>query len=250
MIDFHCHLDLFDDPITVASKAEAAHVYVLSVTTTPRAWRKTSALGHGKTYIRTALGLHPQLAHERFSELPLFEALLSETRYVGEVGLDGSPGYSAYANVQKEVFETVLRLARSHGGKILTIHSRRAAGEVLQALKRHECTDTAVLHWFSGSARELSEAVSLGCWFSIGPAMLRSDRGRQIAAMVPRDRVLTETDGPFGLKGSKPLEPTDVRLAEAALAKIWQIEHREVSQILRANLKMLLGRVPDSSKGH
>ena len=249
MIDFHCHLDLFDDPADVASKAEAAHVYVLSVTTTPKAWRKTSILGHGKVYIRTALGLHPQLAHERFGELALFEGLLGETRYVGEVGLDGSPEYAAHAEVQKRVFETVLRLARAHGGKILTIHSRRAAEEVLRALKRHQCTDTAVLHWFSGSARELSEAISLGCWFSIGPAMLRSDRGRQIAAMVPRDRILTETDGPFALKGNKPLEPTDVRLAESVLAKIWQVQQREASQILRANLRALLERVPDRPNG-
>jgi TatD DNase family protein len=244
LIDFHCHLDLFDNPVDVASRAEAAHIYVLSVTTTPKAWRKTAALGHGKTYIRTALGLHPQLAHERSNELPLFEALLDETRYVGEIGLDGSPEYGAFADVQKRVFETVLKWSQERGGKILTIHSRRAAEEVLRALKRHQCADTAVLHWFSGTSRELTEAISLGCWFSVGPAMLRSERGRQITAMIPRDRLLTETDGPFGLRGNKPLEPTDVRFAEAALAKIWQIEPKEVSQTLLTNLKTLVGRVP------
>ena len=221
---------------------------MLSVTTTPKAWRETAALGRGKTYIRTALGLHPQLAHERANELPLFEALLPETRYVGEVGLDGTTEYAMYAEVQRRVFDRVLNLARTHGGKI-TIHSRRAAGEVLLAIKRHHCADTAVLHWFSGSARELSEAVSLGCWFSVGPAMLRSDRGRQIAAMMPRDKVLTETDGPFGLKRNEPLEPTDVGLAVGALAKIWRIEHGEVLQTLRANLKKLLARVPDVASG-
>lgn len=249
MIDFHCHLDLFRDPATVAAKAEAAHVYVLSVTTTPKAWRKTATLGHGKTYIRTALGLHPQLAHERSDELPLFEALLPETRYVGEVGLDGSTEYVPHADVQMRVFDKILNLVHAHGGRILTIHSRRAAGEVLHAIKQHHCADTAVLHWFSGSARELSEAVSLGCWFSVGPAMLRSNRGRQAVAMMPRDRVLTETDGPFGLKGNKPLEPTDVGLAVSDLARIWQVEQREVSQTLLANLKILLARVPDILRG-
>jgi TatD DNase family protein len=249
LIDFHCHLDLFSDPTAVAAKAEAAHVYVLSVTTTPKAWRKTATLGHGKTYIRTALGLHPQLAHERADELSLFEALLPETRYVGEVGLDGSTDYATHADLQKSVFETILGLVRGHGGRILTIHSRRAAADVLLAIKRHNCADTAVLHWFSGSARELSEAVSLGCWFSVGPAMLRSDRGKQLVAMMPRDRVLTETDGPFGLKGNKPLEPTDVGLAVGELANIWRIDYREVSQTLRTNLKMLLARVPDIATG-
>nr|WP_229176174.1 TatD family hydrolase [Bradyrhizobium ivorense] len=86
--------------------------------------------------------------------------------------------------------------------------------------------------------------MSLGCWFSVGPAMLRSELGRQISSMIPRDRLLTETDGPFGLRGNKPLEPTDVRFAEAALAKIWQVEPKEVSQTLLTNLKTLVGRVP------
>ena len=65
MIDFHCHLDLFPDPQRVAAEAEAAGIYVLSVTTTPKAFRQTAALAKGKRHIRTALGLHPQLAHER-----------------------------------------------------------------------------------------------------------------------------------------------------------------------------------------
>jgi TatD DNase family protein len=248
LIDFHCHLDLFPDPVAMAAKAEAARIYVLSVTTTPKAWRKTVALAAGSTYIRTALGLHPQLAHERSQELALFEALLSETRYVGEVGLDGSPGYGLHADIQKKVFERVLSLASESGGKILTIHSRRAAGEVLRMLKRHDCAQTSVLHWFSGSARELSEAVAIGCWFSVGPAMLRSARGKQIVAMIPRDKILTETDGPFGLDDKRPLEPTDICLAELALANIWQVNQTQVTQTIRANLKTLLGRVPDAAR--
>lgn len=62
--------------------------YVLSVTTTPKAWYGTSLLAKDCPRIRTAaLGLHPQLAHERWQELELFDALLSQTRYVSEVAL-------------------------------------------------------------------------------------------------------------------------------------------------------------------
>src|SRR5437868_5038347 len=53
--------------------------------------------------IRTALGLHPQLAHERKSELALFDALLPKTDYVGEIGLDGSPEYRPHWNDQVAV---------------------------------------------------------------------------------------------------------------------------------------------------
>jgi TatD DNase family protein len=244
LIDFHCHLDLYSDPAAIAAKAENAQIYVLSVTTTPKSWRKTAALAMGKTYIRTSLGFHPQLAHERSDELPLFETLLEETRYVGEIGLDGSPDYRAHADSQTRVFERILAIVRERGGRILTIHSRRAAEEVIRALKQYECTQSAVLHWFSGSQRQLANAIAAGCWFSVGPAMLRSERGRQLTALMPRDRILTETDGPFGLNGDRPLEPPDVRIAEASLAKIWDVSAGEVSRTLRSNLKALLKIVP------
>src|ERR1700741_2594809 len=88
VIDFHCHLDLYPDPHAVRDECARRGLYVLSVTTTPSAWNGTFALSRDAPRIRTALGLHPQLAYERHSELDLFESLIAETRYVGEIGLD------------------------------------------------------------------------------------------------------------------------------------------------------------------
>lgn len=245
MIDFHCHLDLYPDPNKVAAEADAAGIYVLSVTTTPKAWRKTATLAKGRRYIRTALGLHPELAHERSHEVPLFESLIGETRYVGEIGLDGSPGHAGHADVQKRVFNRILGICQEHGGRILTIHSRRAVDDVLSALHRHEAAHTAVLHWFSGTQRQLSEAVALGCWFSVGPAMFRSDKGRSLVGLMPRDRVLTETDGPFVRNGNAPLEPGDVRTAVSELANLWSLDYDVVIGALGSNLKRLLTLSPD-----
>jgi len=242
LIDFHCRLDLFPDPEAVASAAEAAKVYVLSVTTTPRAWCKTAALSKGRPHIRTGLGIHPQLAHERSHELPLFEALLDETRYVGEISLDGSRGYGQHTDIQLLVFQRALALANERGGRIFSIHSRRAAREVIAILRKYRCGDRSVLHWFSGTPRQLAEAIDLGCWFSVGPAMLRSDRGRQLAARMPRERVLTETDGPFGQGPGGPPKPTDVHIAIDQLATIWSTNQTEVRLLLRANLKELAVR--------
>jgi TatD DNase family protein len=245
LIDFHCHLDLFDDPERVAAQSDKAAIYVLSVTTTPKAWRKTNALSNDRRHIRTALGLHPQLAHERSKELTLFDSLLDETRYVGEVGLDGSEEYRSHADVQMRVFDHVLATSRDRGGRIFTIHSRRAAAPVLSALRRHECASTAVLHWFSGTQRELDEATRLGCWFSVGPAMLRSAKGRQLVSRMPRDRVLTETDGPFAHEGKRPLNPADVIIAVKQLAVLWSVSADEVDHQLSCNLRELVSRVPE-----
>jgi TatD DNase family protein len=247
LIDFHCHLDLFNDPKKLAADCEKAGIYVLSVTTTPKAWPKTAALAKGTRYIRTALGLHPELAHERFNEVSLFEHLLDETRYVGEIGLDGSPAHRAHAEVQLRVFERILSLAQDRGGRIYTIHSRGAADAVLASLQRHRCGSTAVLHWFSGSKSELKSAISLDCWFSVGPAMLRSEKGKALAAQMPRERILTETDGPFARNGKRPLTPADARLAATELAALWSVSEDEAAAQIKYNLKELLARVPGTA---
>ncbi|MGO4718840.1 TatD family hydrolase [Stenotrophomonas sp. 2MCAF14_2] len=65
------------------------------------------------------------------------------------------------------------------------------------ALERQPEAGWPTLHCFSGSKRELARAVEMAYRFSIGPAMLLSERGRKLVQLMPPDGVLTETDGPF-----------------------------------------------------
>lgn len=239
MIDFHAHLDLYPDPHAIACECIARDLYVLSVTTTPSAWSGTASLTKGAPRIRTALGLHPQIAHERKGELPLFERLLPEVRYVGEVGLDGGPEYRRHWSDQEQVFSRVLDLCAQAGGRVMTIHCRRAATQVLDALMAHPGAGTAILHWFSGTQRELARAVEFGCWFSVGPAMLAGDKGRALAAKMPRDRILTETDGPFTQVDGRPAWPWDADRAIEALSKIWFEPADAVQRRLVDNLRRL-----------
>lgn len=214
--------------------------YVLSVTTTPKAWRGTLALAGKHERIRTALGLHPQIAHERFREIPLFEALLPETRYVGEVGLDGSPEFRQHAAIQLSCFEQILKATKKAGGRILTIHSRGAADEVLDALERNSDAGTPVLHWFSGTKKQLTRAIDMGCWFSVGPAMLRGQKGTAILDLIPQDRVVTETDGPFAKAKGRPLEPAEVMDAVLACAAAWKITSVSAETQLTLNFRRLV----------
>lgn len=241
MIDFHCHLDLYPDPGVVADAAVASGAYILSVTTTPSAWPGTSALVAEGRHIRTALGFHPLVAHERRRELGLFDVLISETRYVGEVGLDGSPELKVHATIQHEVFRHVLRTCAAHGGRVLSIHSRRAAGAVLELLRTEPDAGVPILHWFSGSAAELKRAVDIGCWFSVGPAMVRGRRGTSLVASMPRDRILPETDGPFAEVGGRALRPGETGDVVTHLATAWNEPLRIVQERLAANLKNLGG---------
>ena len=186
--------------------------------------------------------MHPQLAHLRKNELFLFDAFLPETRYIGEIGLDGAPEYRCHWNSQVTVFDHVLEKCREAGGRIMSIHSRRAKGTVLDHLDRFPGAGTPVLHWFSGSFKELERAIRFGCWFSVGPAMLKSEKGRARAARVPRERVLTESDGPFAQVNGVAAMPWHVENALHILSEIWALPPDEVVQKLQYNLKALLNK--------
>lgn len=244
MIDFHAHLDLYPDPSAVARECSQRGMYVLSVTTTPSAWEGTSALAAGDNRIRTALGLHPELAAQRKTELALFDRILPMARYVGEVGLDGSPQLAGSWDEQVRVFEHVLAACASAGGKTLSIHSRRAELEVLSRLEAAPGVGTPVLHWFSGSLRALERAVGCGCWFSVGPQMLRAQKGRTLVTAMPRDRILTESDGPFTVHEGRPAMPWDVHSAVLELARIWGYSDSEAAGQVRSNLDSLVRLTP------
>lgn len=215
-------------------------MYVLAVTTTPSAWSGTERIVKESSRVRTALGLHPQIAHERKAELALFEQLLPQVRYVGEIGLDGGPELRSHWLDQLKVFTSILGLCQQAGGRVMSIHSRRAATAVLDAIEQFPGAGVPMLHWFSGSQRELSRAIEMGCWFSVGPAMLVGAKGRSLVAQMPRDRVLTETDGPFAQVDGTALLPWDVDTAVRALADLWDESETLIARQLSSNLRKIV----------
>ena len=240
MIDFHAHLDLYPDPSAVAKECSAQDIYVLSVTTTPSAWKGTSALAVPGSRIRTALGLHPQIAHQRRSELGLFDTYLPDTPYVGEIGLDGAPEFKKYWDDQIAVFEHILLGCTRIGGRIMSIHCRRATSAVLDRLEAFPNSGIPILHWFSGSRRELDRAISLKCWFSVGHSMLQATKSRDLVSNIPRERILTETDGPFAQIDGRSAMPWDAIRVAAQLSGLWKIPLEEVDQIMLSNLRQLI----------
>jgi TatD DNase family protein len=242
LVDFHCHLDLYPDLEAIVQRCEAEKVFTLAVTTTPAAWERNRAAMKKTKYVRPALGLHPQLVAERPDDRKLWEQLLPQARYVGEVGLDAGRRYYRSWEEQKETFDVVLRACAAAGGKILSIHSVRAGKAVLDALEARlpSGKGRAVLHWFTGSASEARKAVELGCYFSINPEMLREDRHGELVRSLPRDRLLTETDGPFTSTGNRPSEPLDVSECLTALSRTLRIGQDDCAALLMQNLRQLV----------
>lgn len=239
-MDLHCHVDLYPDHGRVLNDIATTDFYVLSVTTVPSAYRGTVALTEKLSNCRTALGLHPQLAHQRHNELSLFDSLCCETRYIGEIGLDGSKGYKDHIEVQKVVFEHILSKCCEYEDKILTIHSLNAVNEVLSLLSVYKNAGKPILHWFLATKKQVNCAIELGCYFSIGPAMIHSVRAKKVISWLPQERILLETDGPFAKVKGKPVYPSDVISVSRYLSELWGKSIEEVNQQLKFNLKKLV----------
>jgi TatD DNase family protein len=240
MIDFHCHLDLYPDALKLLPTVAARNVFTLVVTTSPQAWQATSRVFAGYDNIKVAVGLHPEVVAKKAGERALLLSCISRARFVGEVGLDGSHRYQATMTMQESILNEVLTECERLGGKILSIHSRNAASRVLDLVEENCRDSTPVLHWFSGTVQEARRAVDIGCWFSVGPAMLRGANGRAILQELPMDRILPETDGPFATHRSAPLMPWEATSIADALAPLWGTTKEGICLQMKRNLSALI----------
>jgi len=240
MIDFHTHLDLYPDALTVARETSLRNEFTLAVTTSPRAWLATSKVLRHLPNIEIALGLHPEIVEEKEAERDLLLELVKKAPFIGETGLDGSPRFASSFGLQVEILDALLGQCSADGGKIISLHSRRAADEVFDLLEKHPGAGTPILHWFSGTNTQLRRAVDLGCWFSFGPGGIQSASGRKILKAIPLDKLLPESDGPFAVKATQPVMPWEAINVVNAVCEYHQIDRQNATQQLRNNANRLL----------
>lgn len=242
-VDYHCHLDLYPDYANQFSACTENRIATLAVTTTPRAWPRNRELAKSSPFVRVGLGFHPQLVAGRAAEFPLFKKYFSETRFIGEVGLDASPQHYKSYSEQKEIFEQILNLCASHGDKILSVHSVRATRDVLGLIEKvlPPGRSRVVLHWFGGTKSEGEWAARLGCYFSVNTEMLTKDTRRAVVATLPLNRILTETDGPFTNTLDEPSKPTDIPLVIKLLHSVFDKDEEELRMKIIDNLSDLEG---------
>jgi TatD DNase family protein len=242
LVDFHCHLDLFPDPVAAIREADGNGIHTLTVTTTPKAWPRNHEMTDSTRFVKAGLGLHPELVAERAGEISLFDDYLPQARYVGEVGIDGGPRFYRSLELQKQIFAHILKSCTQLGGRVLSVHSFRAVKAVLDLIENalaHR-PGQIILHWFTGSKSEARRAADLGCFFSINMAMLSNERGRELLASLPLERLLTETDAPFTQIDGRPARPADVASTVARIADLRGLSSEETGLIISNNLKLLL----------
>ena len=240
LVDTHYHLSKDPDPGRRVRECESAQIQVIAVTEAPSEFEAVRALTAQCERVEAALGLHPSSIENDSSEQELFWSLLSSTRYVGEIGLDYCTEDQNERRLRREIFERILRECADAGDKVLSVHSRRAAGDVI-AMVGEGFAGVVILHWFSGSPTELEMATRSNMYFSVNPAMVKSNRGRQLVAHMNPDFVLTETDGPYVQVNGKPALPGDVAIVIEDLANLWRQSHEEVRERVGTNFLRAIG---------
>lgn len=248
MIDVHCHIDLYKKPYVVANDNEKKGISTIAVTNLPSHFELGYSHLKNFKYIRVALGLHPLYANKHTPiEMKRFIDFAKTTSYIGEIGLDFSREGITTKTKQIHSFRHVLSHI-SDRPRFISLHSRRAESTVLQMLEEFSIKG-AVFHWYSGSLSTLKEIVEAGHYFSINPAMIQSSNGRKIIEKIPRNGLLTETDGPFVKVEGKIITSQDISLVLKYLSSLWNCSYEDVELQIKMNFNKVLLPIKQHSKG-
>jgi TatD DNase family protein len=230
-------------PEETARLIEQQKIYTIAVTNSPTVFFYTEKLASDKKYIRPSLGLHPELVAERYTEVNQFVQMISRTRYIGEIGLDNHNKVPADYKLQKKAFEKIVLACADAGEKILTIHSRRAARDIIDIVGP-SFPGKIILHWYSDTEAQLQKAIKNGYYFSINHPMLHSKTGEEIIKKIPIERLLIETDGPFTKRGDELFTPLMAGDIQKELASIISTDNTlsDCEKIISDNFERLLGK--------
>jgi TatD DNase family protein len=256
LIDSHCHLDFPDfaaELDAVIERARAASIERL-VTISTRVARHDALLKITERFpeVYCSVGTHPHYAHE---ELDVTAAdLVARTRgakvvALGEAGLDYHYDNSP-REAQEQGFRTHIAAARETGLP-LVIHTREADDDTARILEEETGKGAfpAVLHCFTGGPDLARRAVKLGLFISFTGILTfkNSDALRAIAAELPADRILVETDAPYlaprSVRGKRN-EPAFVVETAKVLAEARGVSFDAIAEQTTANFFRLFGKVP------
>jgi TatD DNase family protein len=258
-IDSHCHLD-FPDLATqreaLLARAKGAGVgLMLTISTRVRRFADLLEIVEPHAHVFCSIGTHPHHAAEE-KDITL-EEIVSFTRHpkvvaIGEAGLDYHSNNSPRAD-QERGFRTHIAAARQTGLP-LVIHARDADEDIARILEKETGRGgfPFVLHCFTGGAELARRGLALGGYVSFSGVVTFKNSGalRDIARVVPLDRLLVETDAPYlapePLRG-RTNEPANVAHTAARLAAVRGVGEAEIARSTTNNFLRLFKKVPRSA---
>jgi TatD DNase family protein len=256
LFDTHAHLvdeQLAVDVPGVIDRAAAAGVgSILAVGTTAETSRKCYDLAKSHTGVWSSAGIHPNHAGEvQPGDWDEIVRLTAEPRVValGETGLDLYWKDVPLA-VQQDYFDRHIRLSQTTR-RPLVIHLRETAAEIYAMLveARQRGPLVGIMHSFTGTSEQAAQFLDLGLHISFAGMVTykKSDDLRAVAATIPADRLLVETDSPYlspePFRGQRPNEPARVVHTAECLAKVRGVSLAELAAQTTANARALLDLV-------
>jgi TatD DNase family protein len=231
-LDLHAHIDAAIDAADVVALRAAIFVATRTLD------EATQAVARDDSMVAWGVGCHPAVgaAHRQFDS-ERFTDLLAHTAFVSEVGLDGSARVAMAT--QQATLSSVLA-ALQDAPRITSLHSYQATSEILDCLTAMPVRG-AVLHWWLGDTADTKRAVDLGCFFSVNASSVRR---REVLGAIPRERLLTETDHPFGDRRRRAeARPGAVDDVEAAIGRQHGMDADAVRKLMWNNLAGLVSDV-------
>lgn len=254
LIDTHCHLDFKDfDPDRdeiIARAVKAGVGRIINVGSSLEGSRRAVALANKYDMVYATVGVHPHEAKSVTDQVIADLRALAQDRKViavGEVGLDYYRNLSPKEE-QIAAFRKFLRLALDEDLPII-FHTREADEDLL-AIIREEAGDKVrgVVHCFSGDEAFLRRCLDLGLYisFTCKLTLKNADGLRKVAALVPVEKLLLETDAPFllpaALKNKKiPNEPANLVYLVEEWSKLLALSRADIGRITTHNAGKLFG---------
>lgn len=256
LVDSHCHLDFPDfsaELDTVVTRARAADVgRIVTISTRVKKHAQVLAIAERFPEVFCSVGTHPHNAHE---ELDIDTKMLVElTKHpkivaIGEAGLDCHYNNSPRA-AQAASFRQHIAAARETALP-LVIYSRECDTDMAQILREESGKGAfpAVLHCFTGGRDLAFTAIELGHYVSFTGILTfrNSDTLRGVAAALPAERILVETDAPYlaplPYRGKRN-EPAYVVHTAKVLADVRGVSSDEIARQTTENFFRLFSKVP------
>ncbi len=258
LVDSHCHLDFPDfasELDAVVARARTAGLgRMVTISTRVRRHAEVLAIVERFADVYCSVGTHPHHAHEEpdvaAAEL-VARASHPKVVAIGEAGLDKH--YEGSPEAQEQGLRVHIAAARD-SGLPLVIHAREADDRMAQILREEHAKGAfrAVLHCFTGGRALALEGIRLGFYVSFSGILTfkKSETLRAIAAELPADRILVETDAPYlapqPFRGKRN-EPAFVAETARVLAACRGVGEQAIARQTTANFFRLFAKVPNDA---
>ncbi|MXY44348.1 MAG: TatD family deoxyribonuclease [Dehalococcoidia bacterium] len=252
LIDTHCHLDAYttDDEVgEVLARARSVGVrLIVNAGTTVESSQRCVELTKTFAELYAGVGIHPMdltspVDEDIYSQLLRHATSTDKVIVISEIGLDFLDNMPDRA-MQYQAFREQIRLARELQMPIV-FHSREAHDEVLRVLREERAYEVGgAMHYFQGDMDTARAAIDLGFYISLAKPLLRLPHLQTVAANLPLDRIVLETDSapqPFKAKRENWTEPRHLHDIAGKLAELRGIDTDEVRHVTSDNFLKMLG---------